>query len=309
MKRLAAIDLKQLLFATRSYVLLSLGALVLAVNFNIFLAPHNIAPGGVSGTTLMLVQYTGWPEGLTMLALQSVMIVIGFRYLGRFQFLMRTLYVSLLYSLSVDVLQPWLPPDGITDDLLLNTIYGGLVGGIGLGLVFWGGGNAAGTSIISRVVQLKTGIPTSQIYIFVDGGVILMQGLVFGWDKALYGLMMLIVWGMATDYVQEGPSVIRTVIIITDRPEPVTTVLFERLHVGVTAWAGTGMFTRAERVVLFCTINRSDFGTLKRIVAEADPLAFTVVGQGHQAFGGVLRGANGPALAPKVQSRQTPAPP
>ncbi len=123
MKQLAAIDLKQLLFATRSYVLLSLGALVLAVNFNIFLAPHNIAPGGVSGTTLMLVQYTGWPEGLTMLALQSVMIVIGFRYLGRFQFLMRTLYVSLLYSLSVDVLQPWLPPDGITDDLLLNTIY------------------------------------------------------------------------------------------------------------------------------------------------------------------------------------------
>lgn len=301
MRQLSAIEPKRLLVATRSFLLLSLGALVLAVNFNVFLAPHNIAPGGVSGTTLMLVRYTGWPEGLTMLALQGVMIAIGFRYLGRFQFLMRTLYVSLVYSLNVDILQPWLPAGGITDDLLLNTIYGGLVGGIGLGLVFWGRGNAAGTSIISRVVQLKTGIPTSQIYIFVDGGVILAQGLVFGWDKALYGLMMLFVWGMAADYVLEGPSVIRTVFIITDRPEAVTAALFDRLHVGVTAWAGTGMFTHAERAVLFCTINRSDFSTLKIIVAETDPQAFTVVGQGHQAFGGVLRSAGGEGQ-PKPQS-------
>jgi uncharacterized membrane-anchored protein YitT (DUF2179 family) len=117
----------------------------------------------------------------------------------------------------------------------------------------------------------------------------LVLGLVFGWDNALYALIMLFVWGLATDYVLEGPSVVRTAFIVTDAPQKVAPILLNRLGVGVTAWAGQGMFTAREHTVLFCTISRPDVIGLRAIVAEVDPQAFVVIGQGHQASGGVLR--------------------
>lgn len=272
----------------KDYLLLTIGALILAINLNILLAPANIAPGGVAGMALIINHLTGWPIGATMLVLNIPMVWLGFRYLGRFQFLTRTLYVVLLYNVGVDVLGPWLP-DGITDDLLLNALYSGVVGGIGSGLIFRGRGTSAGTGVVSRVLQLKTGIPVSQLYILTDGGVIVVIGFVFGWGSALYSLISLFVWGLATDYVLEGPSVIRTAFIITDKAEEVAGALLGRLGIGVTAWSGRGMFTEAEHTVLFCTLSRPDVNSLKNIVAEVDPHAFVVIGQGHQARGGVLR--------------------
>jgi uncharacterized membrane-anchored protein YitT (DUF2179 family) len=279
---------KKLILSARSYLLLSIGALMMAVNFNVFIFPHQLAPGGITGATLIITSLTGWRESVVLLGAQGVMMFIGFWFLGRFRFLTRTLYVSIVYSTAVGVLKYWLPAGGITDDLLLNTIYGAIVGGVALGLVFLGNGNVAGTSVVSRLVQLKTGMPISQVYIFVDGGLILFQGAIFGWDKALYGMLMLFIWGMAADYVQEGPSVVRTIFVITDRSEQISMALFEKLHVGVTAWSGTGMFTYHRRDVLFCTVSRTDVSFLKTIVAEVDPTAFIVVGQGHQAVGGVF---------------------
>jgi uncharacterized membrane-anchored protein YitT (DUF2179 family) len=280
------IDLRYSLY---TYLLLTAGALILAINFDIFLAPAKVAPGGVSGLTIIINKFTGWPRGLTMLVLNSPLVILGFYHLGRFRFLVRTLYVVLVYSLGVDFLARWLPPEGITNDLLLNALYGGVLGGLGYGLVFRGQGTSAGTGILARVLQLKTGIPVSQIYIFTDGGVILALGLVFGWENALYALLMLFVWGLATDYVLEGPSVVRTAFIVTDSPQQVACMLLNRLRVGVTAWPGRGMFTETEHTVLFCTVSRPDVEGLRSAVTEADPDAFVVVGQAHQARGGVLR--------------------
>ncbi|GAB4533377.1 MAG: YitT family protein [Anaerolineae bacterium] len=282
----SGIDLRHTLY---TYLLLTVGALILAINFDIFLAPAKVAPGGVSGVSIIINRFTGWPQGLIMLVLNIPLVILGFYHLGRFRFLVRTLYVVLIYSLGVDLLVRWLPPAGITDDLLLNALYGGVLGGLGYGLVFRGRGTSAGTGILGRVLQLKTGIPVSQIYIFTDGGVILALGLVFGWENALYALLMLFVWGLATDYVLEGPSVVRTAFIVTDSPQQVAQMLLNRLSVGVTAWTGRGMFTETEHAVLFCTVSRPDVEGLRSAVAEADPHAFVVVGQAHQASGGVLR--------------------
>ena len=272
----------------KDFILLTTGALILAANVNIFLAPANIAPGGVTGIALIINHFTGWPIGRTMLVLNIPMLMLGFRYLGRFRFLTRTLYVVLLYNLGVDFLAHWLPA-GVTNDLLLNALYSAVAGGIGSGLIFRGQGTSAGTGVLGRVLQFKTGMPVSQLYILTDGGVIATMGLVFGWGPALYSLISLFVWGLTTDYVLEGPSVIRTAFIITDKAEEVSHAILARLGTGVTAWAGRGMFTDAEHAVLFCTISRPDVNTLKTVVAEADPYAFVVIGQGHQARGGVLR--------------------
>ncbi len=272
----------------KNYLLLTIGALTLATNINIFLAPANIAPGGVAGIALIINHLTGWPIGATMLVLNIPMLFLGFRYLGRFQFLTRTVYAVLLYNLGVDFLAPWLPA-GITDDLLLNTLYSAVLGGVGSGLIYRGRGTSAGTGVLSRVLQLKTGMPLSQLYIVTDGGVIAVMGLVFGWDRALYSLLALFIWGVATDYTLEGPSVVRTAFIVTDQSEIVADALLTRMGIGVTAWAGRGMFTEAEHMVLFCTLSRPDVNTLTGVVTQVDPHAFVVIGQGHQAKGGVLR--------------------
>ena len=282
----ANLDLGKIL---TEYFLLTIGSAILAVNFDLFLAPFNIAPGGTSGAAIIVHEFTGWPKGLTMLILTLPMLVIGFFYLGRFRFLVRALYVTLVYSLGVDGLVMVLPPAGVTHDLLLNALYGGIVGGIGIGLIYRGGTSPAGTSVISRVIQMKTGIPNSQVYIIIDGGVILIAGLVFGWEMALYAFVTLFTWGLVADYVLEGPSVVRTVFIVTDLPEEVSQVLMDRLGVGVTGWAGKGMYSRTDHTILFCTVNRSDVNVLKAIVNDADPKAFVVIAQGHQTKGGVLR--------------------
>jgi uncharacterized membrane-anchored protein YitT (DUF2179 family) len=248
-QRLSQFNARRIL---QNYLLLTVGVLLLAVNLNLFLAPANIAPGGVSGTAIIINHLTGWPIGLTMLVLNIPLIGLGFRYLGRFRFLMGTLYAVLLYSFGVDILAQWLPAGGLTDDLLLSALYGGVVGGIGSGLVFRGGGTTAGTGILGRVLQLRTGIPVSQIYLATDG------------------------------------AVVRMVFIVTDRPEAVADAVFHEVHLGVTAWPAEGMFTETEHAVLFCTVSRPHERALRRVVLEADPHAFVVVGHGHQASGGVF---------------------
>ena len=270
------------------YFLLSIGAIILAVNFDIFLAPFNIAPGGVSGLAIIIHEFTGWPQGLTMLALTVPILIIGFFHLGRFRFLIRAFYVTLIYSLGVDVFATFLP-SGVTNDLLLNALYAGIFGGIGIGLIYRGGTSPAGTSVISRILQLKTGIPNSQVYIFIDGGVILIAGLVFGGEMALYAFVTLFMWGLVADYILEGPSVVRTAFIVSDAPEKVSRVLLDRMSVGVTGWAGKGMFSKKDHTTLFCAVNRPDVNILKSLVNDADPRAFVVIVQGQQARGGTLR--------------------
>ena len=280
---------KQITQLIKNYLLLTVGAVILAITFVVFLAPYEIAPGGISGITLVINRLTGWSEGLTLLVLQISMIFLGFWYLGRFQFLFKAIYVAIIYSFGVELLGSILPTNGITDDFLLNTIFGGIFGGIASGIIYFGGSSIAGTSVISRIVQLKTGLPISQIYLFVDGLIILLQAMILGWDRALYGLMMMFIYGIASDYILEGPNVISTAFIVTNQPEKISKTLLEQLHVGVTSWCGTGMFTHEEHTILFCTISRFEKNTVKQLIKDIDPNAFIVLGYGNQAIGGVVK--------------------
>jgi len=279
---------KNISSAIKSYLFLTVGAIILAFNINLFLSPSDIAPGGVSGSAIILNELLGLPIGLIMFVLNIPLVILGFRHMGRFQFLIRTLYAVAIYNFGVDLIGLWFPQEGITNDLLLNALYGGILGGIGTGLVYRGNGTTAGTGIISRVLQLHTGIPISQLYLVIDGGVVLIAALVFGWEKAMYAMITLFVWGITADYVLEGPSVIRTVIIITELPEKVTNAILGQLNLGLTSWEGRGMFSGEERTILFCTVRRPDVNTLRSTIIRVDPGAFLVIGQGHQSSGGFL---------------------
>ena len=227
-----------------------------------------------------------------MLAMNLPLLFVGFKYLGRFNFLFRTLYAVVLFSLGVDLLKPLLPTGGVTDNLILNALYGGVIGGIGTGLIYRGQGTSGGTGVLARVLQLKTGLPISQLYLFIDGGIVMLAGWAFGWDKALFALVTLYVWGIVADQILEGPSVVRTAMIVTDRPKEVSEAVFERLRLGITAWPAKGMFTEEEHTVLFFAVSRPNVNALKSVVLEVDRRAFIVIAHGHQTVGGINKPFN-----------------
>ena len=275
--------------AAQSAFLMTVGTLLMVVALTVFLAPSGIAPGGVSGVAVILNSVFGWPIGWVILLLNLPLLALGFRFLGRYQFLVRTAYVAGLYSVGAQVFTTWIQVSPITDNALLNALYGGVVGGIGSGLIYRGQASVAGTGILARIVQLRSGMPVSQVFLLTDGGVILAAALVLGWENGLYSLLALFIWGLATDYVLEGPSVVRTAFIVTDHPDRVAEAIMRRLGIGVTAWAAEGKFTQEPHTMLFCTVSRPDVDPLRAAVAEGDPAAFLVIGHGHQATGGVVR--------------------
>jgi uncharacterized membrane-anchored protein YitT (DUF2179 family) len=268
--------------------LLTIGAVLLIYAFRTFMLPYGIAGGGVGGLALVANDWLGLAPGLTMLVLNLPILVLGYRALGGTRFLVRTAYVVVLYNLGVDTLGH-IFPEGLSDDLLLMALFGGVVSGIGAGLVYRAAGTPAGTGVISRIVQLRTGLPVSQIYLVLDGSVIALQGLTFGWEAALYSVVLLFVNGLAVDYVLEGPSVVRTLTVVTDQPDVVSAVVFDTMRVGVTEWSATGMYTDEQRHILFCTVSRAEAPRLVEAIQDADPSAFTVIGHAHQRRGGMVR--------------------
>jgi uncharacterized membrane-anchored protein YitT (DUF2179 family) len=283
------------------YALIVLAAIISAFNVALFLAPHKIAPGGVSGLAIIINAFTGWRIGLIMLSFNIPLLAIGFRMLGGWRFLNRSLLFALIAGFGVDIVARYVPPAGISNDLLLNAIYAGVVGGISAGLLYRGGGAGASTGVLSRLLQRLTGIPLSQAYLYTDGGIILVAALVFNWEAGLYALITLFIWGVVADYVLEGPGVIRTATIITDRGEAVAQAIMKHLGYGVTAWRGEGKYTHEMHDVLFATINRSQVGELRDIVAAVDPGAYRVIGQGHQALGRSFRPLRPRFHSPRVE--------
>lgn len=281
----------QVIKGVTEYALLSIGAVMLIFGFRTFVAPFDIAGGGLGGISLVANHWFGTPFGLTMLVVNTPIMVLGYQRLGGKRFLVRTLYVVAIYNLGVDVLAEPFTAE-LTDDLLLVALFGGVIMGIGGGFVFRGHGTPAGTGVISRIIQLRTGIPVSQIYLGIDGLVISAQAIAFGWEKALYAIIFLFVAGLATDYVLEGPSVIRTVTIVTDKPDVLAEAVFSMMQVGVTGWEATGMYSNRPHHILFCTVSRAEARRLVEAIQAADPDAFTVIGNAHQRRGGLVKGAN-----------------
>jgi uncharacterized membrane-anchored protein YitT (DUF2179 family) len=283
------IDLAKIWQLSRQMIVLIIGALLASLGYALFLVPFNIAAGGVSGISIIINSFTGWPFGLLFLVLNIPLLALGFYYLGRWRFLGRTVVAVLIFSFAADFfianLPKWLDQYPLTDDVLLSAIYGGIIGGIGSGLIYRSGGTMAGTGIVGRIWQRKTGVPLSQTYLYTNGIIILTAGLVFGWEIALYSLLTLFLNGVASDYTLEGPSSVRTVTIITDRPKEMGLALIEGLNRSVSRWEITGMYTGRNHDMLICTVYRPQVAALKRIVADVDQEAFVVIGTAHQAWG------------------------
>lgn len=269
----------------QEYFLILLGALVQALSMRLFLIPAKMVSGGISGLAQILNFYTHWPIGLMVFIGNAPLFILGWRFLGGRRFAARTAVSIAAFSFLTDFLTYVIPLQGVTHDNVLNSLYGGLLLGIGLGLVYRGQGTSGGSDILGRILNARLGISISQAYLITDTVVVLAGGLAFSWELALYGLLVIYVSGLAAELVTEGSSVFRTAMIISTEPKKVSDAILSVLERGVTVLPGTGAYTGAERPVLYCVITRAEVSQLKEIVREADPQAFMVIGSAHEALG------------------------
>lgn len=281
--------LKRGLEETRRLILLIAGAVISGVGYAIFQVPYDIAAGGVSGIGIIVNHYTGFSVSLFYLIANIPLLIFGFFGLGRWRFLFTTLLAVAVFTVAIDAATLYLPPylgaPPITEDVLLSAIYAGVLMGIGEGLVYAAGSTLGGTAILGRILQLRTGIPLSTTYIWVDGVIVITAGLVFGWELALYAMLTLLLSGLGADFMLEGPSRARNAIIITTRPEPIIAALMAKLERGVSHWEIVGGYTGEKRTLVFCTIYRPQVSDLRQIVSEIDPDAFVSIGVTQQVLG------------------------
>jgi len=269
----------------QAYLFILVGSVIQAFSMRLFLIPGSLVSGGVSGIAQLINHYTHWPVGLMIFIGNAPLFILGWRYLGGPRFALRTAVAVASFSFFTDFLTLFLPAKGLTQDLVLNSLYGGLILGVGLGLVYRGQATSGGSDILGRILNDRLGISISQAYLVTDSLVVLSAGFVFGWTQALYGLVMLYVSGLAAEISSEGSRVFRTALIVTNEAEAVTQAIIKNLERGVTILPGTGGYTGSPRPVLYCVITRAEVNQLKALVREADPKAFMVIGSVHEALG------------------------
>lgn len=278
---------KSLLPSLRDYAFLLAGALIQAVGLRLFMVPAQLASGGISGISQLIHHYTNWPIGLMVFLGNVPLFLLGWRMLGGHRFALRTLVAVVAYSFFTEAVLwlPFFPANGLTDDLILNSLYGAVVLGIGYGLVYRGQGTSGGSDILARILNRWRGVSMTQSYLLTDAVVILSAGFVFGWEKALYAIITLYVSGLVVDGTLEGAGTVRTALIVTSRTEAVYDRILHEMERGVTLLHGTGAYTMDPRPVMYCVITRSEIQQLKTIVHEVDPEAFMVIGVAHEALG------------------------
>ncbi|MDP2966314.1 MAG: YitT family protein [Pelolinea sp.] len=267
------------------YFFIAAGAFVQALAMRLFLIPGLMVSGGISGASQIINYFTKWPIGVMVLVGNLPLLVLGWRYLGGRRFALRTATAVFLFSVFTDGLAYFLPLKGATTDKVLVALYGGVVLGIGLGLVYRGRGTSGGSDILGRILNHYRGIAISQAYLITDGLVVLASGFAFGWDKALYALFVIYISGMAAELVSEGNNLYRMAFIITSEHKVVARQILTLLERGVTIMPGTGGYSNQSRPVLYCVLTRAEVNLLKAIVHEADPDAFMVIGQANEALG------------------------
>lgn len=269
----------------KDFCFIILGCIIQAFGMAVFMVPAKLVSGGISGLAQVINHLTGWPIGVMTLIGNIPILIIGWRYLGRLQFAVRTLTAVLLFSVFTDIIYYFFPDPTLTGDLFLNTVFGAVVMGIGYGLVYLGSGTSGGTDIIGRILNQNLGVSLSNSYLICDTLPIILGAIFFGWERALYALIVVYISGKTAEVVSEGNSSFRQAYIISDAHEVIVSRILEEMDHGVTVLHGAGAFSGKSKEVLYCVIYRGEVNALKKLVAEVDPDAFMIVSQANEVLG------------------------
>lgn len=283
----------------KEFGIIALGSLLAALSIDIFLLPNKIAPGGVSGIATVIYYLSGTviPVGTTMLCLNLPLFIIAFRVLG-FKFVLKSAFGSIALSLFIDFLHPYtqwivdnylfIPQDGVLNpNLILYSVSGGFLMGVGLGLVVSTGATTGGSDLTSMILRKYTSrFSIGQILLFIDTIVISAAGVAFNSIIfSLYGLVSLYVSIRIIDAITEGVNFAKAAFIISDHSQIISIRLMSETMRGVTCLKGSGGYSGADKNVLLCVVHRNQIGLLKTIVREEDPAAFIIFTDAREVFG------------------------
>ena len=259
-------------------LLITIGAVLMAVGLEIFLVPNNVIDGGITGISIMLSYITGMKLGIFLFVLNLPFFFIGYKQIGK-TFALSTLYGILILSLTTTLLHH---VPAFTQDILLASAFGGMILGIGVGMVIRYGGSLDGTEILAILASKKLPFSVGEIVMFFNLFILGSAGFVFSWDRAMNSILAYFVAYIVIAGLDES----KFVWIISDEFLDIGDAIMHRLGRGVTYLAGEGAYSGDDKKVIFCVINRLEEAKLKDIVKSFDPSAFLAVGDIAEVRGG-----------------------
>ncbi|KGG80513.1 membrane protein [Caloranaerobacter azorensis H53214] len=264
------------------YVGITIGTIIMALSIDLFLEPNTIAPGGVTGLAIVIKKITGIDVAITNLSIDIPLFIFGLIVLGK-AFGAKTLYGTLSLSFFIKVL----PKGSLVDELLLAAVFGGVLMGIGLGIVFRSGGTTGGTDLAAAILnKFFPNFSTATFMMSIDLCVVTIAGIVNKkLETSLYSIITLYIIVKVIDSILEGLGYAKAFFIISQYPDKIGNTILEKLNRGVTVLKGRGMYTGKDRDVLLCVVNRSQVTKLKEIVHQIDKNAFVMVADIYEVLG------------------------
>ncbi|MCP3031413.1 YitT family protein [Halobacillus sp. A1] len=263
------------------YGLVILGSFFVALAFNIFLLPNNIASGGVAGISTITKGVFGWEPGIVQAVLNVPLFITGVIILGK-NFGLKSFVGTMVLPLFV-LLTSQLEP--ASENPLLGAIFGGMGVGLGLGIVFRGRASTGGIDLAAQVLHKFTHLPLGVSVALFDGMIVLTSALVFSVEEGLYALIGLFVTSRTIDFVQVGLNTSKNVMIITNDVDKVRSAILHEIDRGVTVLSGAGGYTEEERRIIMCVVQQNEFIKLTQTVKLIDPGAFVVAMNATEVLG------------------------
>ncbi|MEH7546584.1 uncharacterized membrane-anchored protein YitT (DUF2179 family) [Neobacillus bataviensis] len=255
------------------------GSLIVVVAFNLFLIPHAVLSSGLSGISMILGMVTPLNTGLANFLLNLPLIIIGYKMLGK-KFIMNTIISVVIISVGLYIV-PELP---IAKDSILSSIFGGILAGLGVGLVFRSSGSTGGFDIIGMIVSRKKDFPIGVLLSGMNAVVIVISGFLFNWDAALNTLVSIYLTGKVVDTIYTDHAKL-TLMIITDKGEELRQHLLANLYRGLTVMDGIGAYSNDKRNIIITVITRYELNEVKNLIVEVDPCAFVNITETIEVMG------------------------
>lgn len=271
-------------YQVRWIVYTAVGSALFALGFALFLVPNNINTGGVSGLAMILRKLLGFGSvGVLTMAINIPLFLLGGAKIGK-QFFWGSLIGMVVSSVLIDVFG-YIPVS--PSETMIGALYGGVLCGAGLGMVFVAGASTGGSDIMVRLLKKKyRNVPIGRISIMFDATVVLLTGLVFqDISKALYSGIVVFVCGQVIDAVVYRFDYSRVALIISKEHEAIVKAIDQKLERGATYLHGAGSYTKQDMEVILTVVRKGQLAELKEVVMNVDPNAFVIVQEAHQVLG------------------------
>ena len=272
----------------KEYLIITVGCFFYAVSINYFFISNHLAEGGVAGICLILFYLFKLPVGIMYFVINIPLLIMGWKLVGR-DFLFKTLYGTSCLSFLITLTETWKGP---SNDIMLGSIYGGVLIGIGLGHIFMVNGSTGGTDVVARILNRYFDIPLGRTMLILDVVILGIAAIFFGKEIVMYTLISMTIVSKAIDYFQDGYTKAKGITIISSKSEEIKERIMNETGRGTTIIKGEGGFTGNEIDLLFCVVSKFEVTKVKTIVKETDSFAFLTISDVSEVLGEGFKALN-----------------